>query len=176
MSRDRKPPTFRDIVADVKPLPPRPMRVPAPPTEPEILPASDPAKSAPLVVHRDGETIAASAAGVNRALLVRLSSGTLRPQAELDVHGMATAQAERAVSRFLRSARERGLKTVLVIHGRGLHSGPLGPVLRDAVIDWIAERHADDVLALVTAARVDGGPGATIVRFRRSSSSGARRQ
>jgi DNA-nicking Smr family endonuclease len=52
----------------------------------------------------------------------------LEPQAELDLHGLSGAEAEEALERFLRDARARGLKKVLIIHGKGHHS-PRGPVL-----------------------------------------------
>lgn len=54
------------------------------------------------------------------------------PQERLDLHGLTGPEAERKVTNFLLTARKKGLRTVAVITGKGLHSQGL-PVLRDLV-------------------------------------------
>jgi DNA-nicking Smr family endonuclease len=44
------------------------------------------------------------------------------PQAELDLHGYTGPEAEVRAETFIRNARVRGLKTVRIIVGKGLHS------------------------------------------------------
>ncbi len=53
----------------------------------------------------------------------------LRPQATLDLHGKLAAEAEEAIGFFLRDAARRGLEKLLIIHGKGIHSGG-APVLK----------------------------------------------
>ena len=54
------------------------------------------------------------------------------PQEHLDLHGLTGQEAEGKVTNFLLTARQKGLRTVAVITGKGLHSQGL-PVLRDLV-------------------------------------------
>jgi DNA-nicking Smr family endonuclease len=57
---------------------------------------------------------------------------------------------------------------VLIIHGRGLHSGPGGPALRPALVELLCARPvARQVLAFASAPSRYGGPGALIVLLRR---------
>jgi DNA-nicking Smr family endonuclease len=57
---------------------------------------------------------------------------------------------------------------VLVICGRGLHSGGDGPVLRDVAINVLCGRPArTHVLAFSTAAPTRGGDGALAILLRR---------
>jgi len=51
------------------------------------------------------------------------------------------------------------------VHGKGLRSGPRGPVLKHAVNTWL--RKVDAVLAFASAPRRDGGTGAVYVLLRR---------
>lgn len=51
---------------------------------------------------------------------------------QLDLHGFTAAETELRVTGFLDSVMSRGVKTVRIITGKGLHS-PAGPVLPDVV-------------------------------------------
>ena len=44
------------------------------------------------------------------------------PQAELDLHGCTAPEAESKTESFIQTTRGRGLSTVRVITGKGLHS------------------------------------------------------
>jgi DNA-nicking Smr family endonuclease len=87
----------------------------------------------------------------------------MRPQAELDLHGLHEREALAALESFIRRCRARGLKKVLVIHGKGRHSSG-GPVLGGAVRKFL-ERcpHTGES---GTASREDGGQGAVWVILR----------
>lgn len=54
------------------------------------------------------------------------------PQEYLDLHGLTGLEAEGKVTNFLMTARGKGLRTVAVITGKGIHSQGF-PVLRDLV-------------------------------------------
>lgn len=53
------------------------------------------------------------------------------PQDELDLHGHTAEEAAQKIDAFLRTARVRGLRTVRLVVGKGLHS-QLAPVLPGA--------------------------------------------
>ncbi|MGV1097945.1 Smr/MutS family protein [Thiovibrio sp. JS02] len=54
------------------------------------------------------------------------------PQEELDLHGCTAVEAQVKTENFLARASGLGLRTVLIITGKGLHS-PDGPVLKDVI-------------------------------------------
>jgi len=65
--------------------------------------------------------------------------------------------------------RNAGKRSVLVVHGRGLHSKDQLPVLKDALRTWLSTaRFARHVLAFATARPADGGAGAVYVLLRRA--------
>jgi DNA-nicking Smr family endonuclease len=82
-------------------------------------------------------------------------------QREIDLHGLSAAEAKQALRSFLVAALEQQVGCVRVIHGKGLRSGPRGPVLKSAVSGVL--RRSDAVLAYVSARPADGGTGALYV-------------
>lgn len=108
-----------------------------------------------------GETASYARAGVTDAVLRRLRRGHYRVQAELDLHGLTVPEAKSALREFLLEALDRGLTCVRIIHGKGLRSGPRGPVLKHSVASLLARTRA--VVAFVSARAVDGGTGALYV-------------
>lgn len=46
----------------------------------------------------------------------------MEPQRSLDLHGLKVDEALRRVEEFLRSCHGEGIRKVLIIHGKGLHS------------------------------------------------------
>ena len=75
---------------------------------------------------------------------------------DLPYEGTVTLEAESVNAR---------IQCVRVVHGKGLRSGPRGPVLKASVNRWL--RQWDDVLAFVSAPARDGGTGAVYVLLRR---------
>lgn len=120
-----------------------------------------------FAIERLGERSEGLAPGVDRKHLLRLRRGEQRIERRLDLHGLTSAEAKRTLGRELASAQADGVRCVLVIHGRGLHSED-GAVLRDGVVAWLtAAPNAARVLAFASARPADGGPGATYVLLRR---------
>jgi DNA-nicking Smr family endonuclease len=165
---------FRRAVADAKPLrsPPRaePRRVPPTP-EARFSRAADVATLAESVAEgadaldlETGEHLSHAAAGVQRGVLRRLRRGLYRCDAELDLHGLTVVRARQAIDDFLREAARRGWRCVRVVHGKGLGSGPDGPVLKRHVAARLRRRA--EVLAYVSARAEDGGTGALQVLLR----------
>jgi len=111
----------------------------------------------------------------NRKHERRVRRGQIEIEARIDLHGMRQVEAHMAFKSFIRSTSGRGLKTVLVITGKGIrHSsrarepGQSEPgVLRRVFTDWLSE---PDIRPLVSgyasANRRHGGDGAFYVTLR----------
>jgi DNA-nicking Smr family endonuclease len=81
-------------------------------------------------------------------------------QAFIDLHGKTKDESLEALERFVVSCKNRGLRKVLVIHGKGLHSDA-DSVLQKTVQDFI---EADPRLGAWGHPGIkDGGSGATWV-------------
>lgn len=95
----------------------------------------------------------------------RLGRGEFALDAEIDLHGMRRSEAERALKAFVAECVASGDGCVRIVHGKGSRSGPGGPVLKDAVHEWLSRWN--DVLAFSSADRRHGGSGAVYVLLRR---------
>ena len=126
-----------------------------------------PSEGERFAVERLGERSEGLAAGIDRRHLVRLRRGEVPVELRVDLHGLAAAEARRRLAAELARAQAAGLRCVLVVHGRGLHSeGPA--VLREGVAEWLsAGPLAARVMAFASARPADGGSGATYVLLRR---------
>lgn len=99
-------------------------------------------------------------------VLALLGRDDVRIASELDLHGRGTGPAVVAVERFVREQARRGMRTVRIVTGKGIHSEG-APVVRDAVVDALtAGPIAWLVLALRTAPSSHGGSGALLVTVR----------
>ena len=102
--------------------------------------------------------------GLGTDILVKLRRGHWVVQAVVDLHGMTVDEAHDVLADFLLDARNRGLRCVRIIHGKGLTSPNREPVLKGKVRRWLSQW--DDVLAYCEAPRHAGGSGAVIVLLR----------
>jgi DNA-nicking Smr family endonuclease len=106
--------------------------------------------------------------GLDPRLVTRLRRGEFAVQAHIDLHGMIQADAKLALEEFIVGSVRKGLRTVLVVHGRGLRSPGGTPVLKHAAAQWLSHGHMGGyVLAFATARPADGGAGAMYVLLRR---------
>jgi DNA-nicking Smr family endonuclease len=105
-----------------------------------------------------GDELSFRRAGVPESVLRKLRRGEYRVQGEIDLHGLTTAQARQALLTFLAAALARHAGCVRIIHGKGLRSGPRGPVLKSLVMEVL--RRTSAVVAYVSARPADGGTGA----------------
>lgn len=118
-------------------------------------------------IERRGERVAGRAAGIDRRHLARLVRGAVEADYEIDLHGLTAEEARAAVRGAVRDVRASGGRCLLVVHGRGRHSDT-GPVLKDALVDWLtAAPVSGAVMAFASAQPEDGGTGATYVLLRR---------
>jgi len=163
---------FLDAVQDVQPLPDR-GRVVHSPKARAPLPlqrleddrrvlhdsVSDPAE-ADLELE-SGDALSFARPGVSRQSLRKLRSGYWARQDQLDLHGARVDEARGLLVHFPAQAVRRGLRCVLIVHGRGLGAGKREPVLKRKVAGWLAQR--SEVLAFCQSSPAEGGAGAVVV-------------
>ncbi|MET0193406.1 MAG: Smr/MutS family protein [Hyphomicrobiaceae bacterium] len=118
-------------------------------------------------------------ADLDRRQTRRIASGRLEIDARIDLHGMRQSDAHMRLRGFLLDAHARGLKTVLVITGKGgeaqkgdymadAFGQPRRGVLRRNVPAWLDEPELRAVVVGYTTAGVrHGGEGALYVQLRR---------
>lgn len=200
-ARRRRTPTaaekrlWRLAVEDAAPLPgrslppepaPPPPPTPEPKAKPEAAvapppakpPAARPAPSPAILTRRAGGT-----PGIDTRTGERLRRGQLPIEGRLDLHGMTQDAAHAALARFIAHGYDRGLRTLLVItgkgarprvdpddpyHGFGMVERPTAGILRSAVPRWLDELpNRARVLAYAAAQPEHGGGGALYVLLRR---------
>jgi DNA-nicking Smr family endonuclease len=107
-----------------------------------------------------GEVDAYAAPGVQHAVLRKLKRGQFRCEAEIDLHGLTRERAHADLIEFLTKAHAHGMRSVRIIHGKGLGSGSKGPVIKRSLGSWLRR---SEVLAWASAPGNQGGSGATLV-------------
>lgn len=184
-----KPPVIDDAVlaeafADVKPLgktvPKQPAQPPAVKPKPDVtlqreleakaalyreLNARRPVvQSKEMVVHdHSAQRVAGARPGVD---LRKLQRGQLVPEASIDLHGRSLQQAWVDMGQFLQRAQQRGLRCVLVIHGKG-NTTPAGMGgIKQNIGNWLGLTPI--VLGYHSARPEHGGDGALYVLLKRA--------
>jgi len=106
--------------------------------------------------------------GVQNGVYRKLKQGRYEAEARLDMHRMTVAEARRELYDFIREAYRLGLRSLLVVHGRGTSggSGEARAVLKGCVNRWLVE--LDEVQAYHSAQPRHGGTGAAYVLLRKS--------
>lgn len=166
---------FRQAMADVTPLPGKGRAV-VPEPEPLSGPAFEP--SNPLQELVDGkvefslsgtdEFMEGHVVGLDLLTVGKLQARQYSPEAHIDLHGLNSEQAFQHLVHFFRGAYYKGVRTALVVTGRGLNSPNGIPVLRFKVQEWLTQDPFRRViLAFCTARREDGGSGALYVLLRK---------
>ena len=86
----------------------------------------------------------------------------MQPEARLDLHGLHQDQARESLDRFITDCKARGLRKVLIIHGKGIHSHGSDPVLGELVRRFIEEDKRCGASGHPKT-KAEGGSGATWV-------------
>lgn len=169
------------VMATVRPIAARPVRVaqpmpaPASPPAPARKPAGRvpplPAPPPPRAVTRPLAQHATLDGGWDR----RLGRGTVAPDATVDLHGHSLASAHGLLDSALDRAIARGDRVVLLVTGKPPRAESERPhargAIRAAVHDWLhASRHADAIAAVRGAHPRHGGAGALYIVLRRTRS------
>lgn len=114
------------------------------------------------------EYVEGARVGLDPRLSSRLRHGEFAVQDHIDLHGMIQPAAKEALREFILKSVRKGLRTVLVVHGRGLGSPGGRPVLKHAAAQWLSHGEIGaHVLAFTTSRAQDGGAGAMYVLLRR---------
>jgi DNA-nicking Smr family endonuclease len=109
--------------------------------------------------------------GLDPRLVSELRRGKFAVQAHFDMHGLIQSDAKEALKGFIIASVRKGLRTVLVVHGRGLRSPGGHSILKHASAGWLSHGAiGGHVLAFTTARAADGGAGATYVLLKREKS------
>lgn len=106
--------------------------------------------------------------GIDKRTAERFRRGRMDIDARIDLHGLTEARAHEALRRFMGNAWQAGLRSVLIITGKGQrHDGGIG-ILRTAVPRWLNELELrEKVLSFASAQPKDGGDGALYVLLKR---------
>jgi len=154
----------------VRPLPKRPAAPARPRPQPiarftraeshDLLRESHAIAADPAVLE-SGDELTFRRTYVRDEMMRKLRRGQFSVEAEIDLHGLRRHAAHEALRQFLSECVQRDLHCVRVIHGKGLRSGPGGPVLKLVVHHWL--RKVENVAAFAAARPADGGSGAVYV-------------
>ena len=107
-------------------------------------------------------------AGLDRRLKQKISRGSQKIEARLDLHGMRQGEAHDALLRFLRGVQDKGKTLVLVITGKGARDTGERGVLRRMVPMWLGLADFRElVVGFGEAGVAHGGEGALYVRVRK---------
>jgi len=155
---------FRATIGTVQPLPAQNRIAPRPVLRKPLLDRVE----TPVVIPDTLSDFAAENAaddflsnGLSRMTLRKLRRGTWPVQDSIDLHGNNSDAARKLLQAFLHEAAQRSLRSVLVIHGKGLNSRDGKAVLRKLTRHWLAQHR--QVLAYCDATPRDGGSGAVLV-------------
>jgi DNA-nicking Smr family endonuclease len=119
---------------------------------------------APFDITESDEYLEGYHVGLDPRLVSQLRRGGFAVQAHFDMHGMIQGAAKEALKEFIIASVRKGLRTVLVVHGRGLRSPGGHSVLKHASAGWLSHGAiGGHVLAFTSARPADGGAGATYV-------------
>jgi DNA-nicking Smr family endonuclease len=122
-------------------------------------------------LREEDDHVEALAEGTPESVMRQLLKAVPSDLPRLDLHGAREHEVEGRVSRFVRDQQRRGVRRLLVIHGKGLHSGPEGPrgrsILGRASVTALTEGGAAPLVrAFVSAPSALGGTGALLVELR----------
>lgn len=111
-------------------------------------------------------TLSHQAPGVQHGVFRKLKQGSYEHEARLDLHRMTVEQARREVFSFISDAVQLNLRSLLIVHGKGLGSQGGGALLKSYLNVWLPQ--LEPVLAFVSAQPRHGGVGAVYVLLKKS--------
>jgi DNA-nicking Smr family endonuclease len=167
---------FRDTIGEVKPVSSRRKRLQSPAPKPHarfteadhraVLDESLAAGPNPGDMET-GEELVFQRPNVGHKVMRQLRRGNFALQQEIDLHGLTAAEAHAELHDFIKECSAMGMTCIRVVHGKGLGSGPKGPVLKAGVNQWLT--HWEEVTAFCSAQPRDGGTGAVYVLLSKKS-------
>lgn len=154
---------FEKAMSDTRPLEDRDKIATKPKTLRRRKRRDEEGSSEGFEIDRLGERHEGLAPGTDRKLLLKLRTGEFKPDERIDLHGMDAVTARRHVHESVRRTQQADGRCLLVIHGRGNRSEG-GPVLKESLLDWLAEPPVRSLVrAFSSATGGHGGVGATYI-------------
>ena len=103
--------------------------------------------------------------GVQHGVFRKLRLGQYPIEARLDLHRMTVEEARRDVFGFINDCARHGLRSVIILHGKGERNPDGIAQLKSHLAKWLPE--LEDVLAFHSAQKRHGGTGAVYVMVRK---------
>jgi len=104
--------------------------------------------------------------GIQHGVFKKLRLGYYQIEARLDLHKKTVEEARREVFSFIRECNHYGLRTVIILHGKGDRNESRKAVIKTYLNKWLPE--LAEVLAFHSAQKHHGGTGAVYVLLRKS--------
>jgi DNA-nicking Smr family endonuclease len=93
-------------------------------------------------------------------IVKKLRNGSWVVEDSIDLHGLTSDEAKVALVEFISHCKQRGIRCIRIIHGKGYNSKNKEPVLKNKVKKWLIQKQ--EVICFVQAPNHDGGGGALI--------------
>ncbi|RDV24420.1 DNA endonuclease SmrA [Alteromonas aestuariivivens] len=103
--------------------------------------------------------------GIQDGVFKNLRQGKYTLELRLSLKGMTLEQSREAVYQSIISGHERGMRAILIQHGRGEQSKPFPALKKSYLAHWLLE--LEEVIAFHTAQPQHGGLGATYVLLKK---------
>ncbi|MBK1852691.1 DNA endonuclease SmrA [Marinobacter sp. 1-4A] len=104
--------------------------------------------------------------GIQNGVFRKLRLGQYPIEARLDLHRMTVEQARKEVFQFIGDCVSYGLRSVMILHGKGERNPDGIAQLKSYLAKWLPE--LADVMAFHSAQKRHGGTGAVYVMVRKS--------
>lgn len=163
--------SFRDAVADVRPLKAEPRIAPVKQTpsprprrqlnneeQADTVLMSDPVSLYDIEL---SEELFFARSGIQHKVQKKLRRGEFAIEDELDLHGYTVSEAKIAITDFFEDCKKHKLRCIRIIHGKGYRSETKIPILKTHIAYWLPQHK--DVMAFASARPQDGGSGALYV-------------
>jgi len=113
---------------------------------------------------RDKDAMGKTGLSRKKTPVVAMHRGVARKT--LDLHGRIISEAIPLLRTTIEYCKSNGVGELLVVHGYGRHSKPVGVgVLKNAVLAFLEEQVELGIKTYSPARPKDGGEGATLIRF-----------
>lgn len=112
------------------------------------------------------DSVAFVSPGLQKNIIKKLRKGYFGVDANIDLHGLSSRDAQQQLLGFIHSCIEDGCRCVQIIHGKGYNSPNKQPVLKNDINLWL--RQHKDVLAFCSTPPKAGGAGALFALLRQS--------
>ena len=169
---------FHQEMAGVKPLPKKQVVIPPKPSEPTESQLAR-REAAVADIKLDPNTLSTEYVemvnphdvleykrnGVQEGVYRKLRLGKYPSEAVLDLHRKSLQQARKDVFEFIQDSSRFGLRTIMILHGKGERSDPPA-LLKSYVNKWLPS--LPQVMAFHSAQKQDGGAGAVYVLLQKN--------